>query len=129
MPGLASPGPAKTRENTFVFLEKYQSLYQKSTKMDMDDLTAEIRFLVNGSPSDLIDIAPIIETYTSGLNTAEQRDVREMVCSVLMSLRKEGEIEFQVREISMLLTTLNGRFTSYSADIRRAIKYEWKQKA
>src|SRR5882724_742802 len=86
--------------------------------MRISRIAAEIRSLAECHSTTSIEIDPILEKYTTGLDIKDQRIVREIVCSVLMSLKSEGKIEFQDREIAMLLTTSRGQFTPYPANIR-----------
>ena len=62
--------------------------------MDNNKITKDILALVDSSPLSEVNISEIVTEYTSGLEILQQQQVRGSIKSILVDLRKAGEIEF-----------------------------------
>lgn len=90
--------------------------------IDRYQITKEILELVDSYPMNNVDIAPIVEKYTTGLDREEQREPRMAIRTILNELKKGNEIEFPDQNISNLTTTTAGVFVSSSGMIRSTRK-------
>ncbi|NCI48721.1 hypothetical protein GWC95_02210 [Sediminibacterium roseum] len=93
--------------------------------MDNLKLIEEIKELIHESPMCSVDIKPLIEKYTEGLDREQQRPVRGDIFKVLRALKEDKDIDYADSAASMaLMTTMQGAYPTNSLHIKSTLKYE-----
>lgn len=93
--------------------------------MDNLKLIAEIKEFIESDPMCSIDISPLIERYTNGLDREEQQSIRYDIFKVLQALKDDMDIDYADGDASTcLLTTRQGVFPTNSLQIKSTLKYE-----
>lgn len=91
--------------------------------MDRYAIRKEILSLLDQNPLNNVEVAPIIEKFTDGLNIDEQAIVRLNIESILSEMKNQGDITFY--EGSLGITGRSGGvFFKNSILIRTTIQYE-----
>ena len=93
--------------------------------MDRQKLINEILELVDSNPLNYIDIFPIIEKNSVGLDINEQRILRTNIIGALRDLRDNGDIDFNDGNFNITVTTAQ-IFQSSNGLIKSTLKRKEK---
>jgi hypothetical protein len=91
--------------------------------MDRLQLRLDVYDMIDTHPMQDVDIAPLIEKYSEGLDIMQQRSVRVTIRSTLTDMKKDGEIEFNDSVIGNITTTMASVFVGSGGFIRSTWKY------
>jgi hypothetical protein len=89
---------------------------------DRYQITKDILDLVDSNPMNNIDIAPIVEKHTSGLDREGQGEPRMAIRTILTELKRDSEIDFNDQFLSNLTTRMAGVYVGNSGMIRSTRK-------
>ena len=62
--------------------------------MDKYGLTKEILALVDKTPMNDVQLQPLIEKYTTGMEISAQQQIRHDICGILLTLKNSGQIDY-----------------------------------
>jgi hypothetical protein len=82
----------------------------------------EILQLVDNKPLSGVDIQPLIDKYSAGMDIHQQREVRRAFVDILEQLRNNEDIDYVHSAISQLLTISAGEFSYDAAPIFGTMK-------
>ncbi|MDP4148911.1 MAG: hypothetical protein Q8927_08845 [Bacteroidota bacterium] len=86
--------------------------------MDRYGLRKEILALVDGSPLADVELQPLIEKYTAGMNIPQQQEARNIIRTMLQDLKQGKEIDYSTDKEQFLGLLSHGEFASSSILIR-----------
>ncbi|MFN8306142.1 MAG: hypothetical protein U0T79_05175 [Ferruginibacter sp.] len=91
--------------------------------IDRKTITDDILALINENPLNNVDIRPVIEKHTAGMEIERQAAVRVAITGILREMKEDGDIVFA--ENGMGITSRQGGvFYSSSVLVRSTNKYE-----
>ncbi len=92
--------------------------------MDRLQVTKDLIDLVNSDPMNNVEIAPIIEKYSEGLDFRGQSSVRANIQTIIRKFVDNGDMEIGDPGINHITTSQNQEFLNSGGKIRSTWKFE-----